>query len=53
MGIPTCQLIVDLEVEQMLRRKETILLPAGYYEPFADVGHLKKYPNDWQVYDFT
>ena len=34
-------------VEQMLRRKETILLPAGYYESFADVGHLKKYPDDW------
>ena len=36
----------------MLRRKETIILPAGYYESFADVGHLTNYPDDWQVYDF-
>ncbi len=39
-------------VEKILRKKETILLPAEYYEAFEEVGHVIKYGIDWGVYDF-
>ena len=34
------------------RRKETILLPSGYYESFTKIGNLIIYPDEWRVYDF-
>ncbi len=39
-------------VEQILRRKETILMPEEYYAVFDEVGRVMRYPEDWQVYDY-
>ncbi|XP_072017397.1 uncharacterized protein [Amphiura filiformis] len=39
-------------VEQILRAKETILLPEEYYAAFEEVGHVIKYGTDWGVFDF-
>ena len=37
-------------VEQILNKKETILLPEKFYVTFNKVGHVKEYGKDWNVY---
>ena len=39
-------------VELILRKKETILLPAEYYTAFSQVGHVLTYPQEWKVYNY-
>ena len=39
-------------VEEILRKKETILLPEEYYAAFRKVGNVKVYGDDWDVYVF-
>lgn len=39
-------------VEKMLRRQETILLPAQYFTIFNEVGRVLQYGIDWEVNDF-